>query len=416
MTSIEERLRAATLAAAGTVPDGEVAPLRLPRSRIRLAISRLRGRTLYVVAPLTAAISVAGIFAAAAAARGSLGTSSPGTSAGGPSLHLLPADYVALTYVGTYKSWKIVRTRAVVASTTSGRRLAVVSPPKPYDTFTAITGTPDGLTYVLAAQDQTRSNVRHGQAGGPVKLYELKISSGTATLTPLLTPTLPAMAVGDMAISPDGSQLAVTGYWSDFRDVGLRVYDLATGALLHSWPVTGPPHTGKCCTFSPTATAPSWEANGQYVTIDVTLAHCQDCVALVNTQAPGTSVQAVSRVIARTHNRHYQEFWTNTIVSPDGNRLLRSAQVAVKTSRRSYYLVPRIFTYSVPSGMTLATLRGSRLHEWQVDWSSQSGRAFVVTAISQGDPVESDFISASLYQRGHWSHVPVPAQTRIIAW
>lgn len=52
-------------------------------------------------------------------------------------------------------------------------------------------------------------------------------------MTPLVRISLPTAAFGQMALSPDGTRLAVTQIWTQAgaKVVGLRVYNLVTGQV-----------------------------------------------------------------------------------------------------------------------------------------------------------------------------------------
>jgi hypothetical protein len=220
MSSIEDRLRAATLAAARTVPDGSAPPLRLP-ARLpapRMRLPRLRGRLLAVVAPIAAAAAVAGVVAGTVVAHSHDGNASP-PPAGPVAAPRLPPPYlVALHYVGTYKGWKMQRADAEIASTATGRVLATVRVPEPYNAFVAVTGAYDDRTFVLAAQKLSYRSGRPAHApAGPVfpatQLYEMHVTvTGHAVsyaLNRVPGGLLPPATFGDMALSPDGTRLAV---------------------------------------------------------------------------------------------------------------------------------------------------------------------------------------------------------------
>ena len=89
MTSTEERLRAATRAAADTVPPGSAPPLRLPGAQPGRARWDQRHRWIRAMVPLAAAAAVAAVVIASLALTGGVPTSSPGGSAS-------PAKTVAL--------------------------------------------------------------------------------------------------------------------------------------------------------------------------------------------------------------------------------------------------------------------------------------------------------------------------------
>jgi hypothetical protein len=422
MNQLEDRLRAAVNAAADTVPDGSAPPLRLPTRTYRVPLPRWSGPAGAVLAPLAAATAVAVVVVAVVATRGDL--PGPGSQAGGPSaraLRVLPPYYVALTVAGPGNTSQMPRADATVVSTSTDRRIATIRPPKPFNTISAVTGSPDGRTFVLAAQQLTKP----WQQYAPTALYQLRIKSGAARLTALpiaINRQWPTSIRHDLALSPDGSRLAVTEQWPaagpyGYRSaVGLRIYDLATGTLTASWKVLPPPPPGKCCVFDPTAGQPSWEADGRYVAIEVSLAHCQDCVALVDTTASG-SVQAAGKVIVRTRNRHYPVSWTNTIISPDGTRVLRSALVGPPASSRGGPEYSHVFEYSVSSGQILSDLRGSsRRVSWTIVWCNSGGNAFVVATDHYHGLPATYSVTAALYRDGRWISLELPTGTRDLAW
>jgi hypothetical protein len=267
----------------------------------------------------------------------------------------------------------------------------------------------------LAAEHLTKAFQQHVAT----KLFELRVGAGGAAFIALPTPILHGDMVTDLALAPDGSRAAITGTWPEVAgtfspQTGVRVYDLTTGKLDRFWQVLPPPPPGRCCVFDPTAGSVSWEANGRYLAIDVTLAHCQDCVVRLDTRSAAASVQAASKVIVRTHNRHCQVDWTNTIIAPDGSRVLRSALVFVKIGKHASRTVPHVFTDSAASGKTIGRLSGPGRDNWTLLWSSQHGRAFAI-AISRlvGS---SRTITAAIHHGGHWTPIPVPARTLTVAW
>ena len=425
MTSVQERLRAAAEAAAGTVTEADVPPLRLPDRRRRTVFGRFHGAAL-VTAPTAAAAALAVVATVVAALHAAAG-SGAGAGGSGAALRLLPPYQVSLTFVGQLGPRAIQRTEAVVTATRTGKKLAVIAPPNPYNAFTAVTGSADGRVYVLAAQRLTKPDQQHGATA----LYELRIGSESVALRPLPTPVLRAMTVNGIALSPDGSRLAVTGTWplpipvnvpTPARDynhaAGVRLYDLTTGMLAHNWYVVPPPLAHACCQFSPGLAEPSWQDGGRYLALDADLGHCEGCVVRLDTRSAVGSVQAAARVIVRTHNRHYSVSWSNTLITPDGRRVVRSAGVFIKTSGHSGYEVARVFTYSARSGAMIARLRGGRGVDWKIEWTSPSGRGFVVTDqhVSATPPNYLTDITAALYWRGHWTPVHLPARAIAVAW
>lgn len=429
MTSIEDRLRAATLAAAATVPDGAAPPLRLPArraGRIR-GLSRLRGRLLTVAAPVAAAAAAAGVIAGAVVAHGHDGTGAPPPPGAVAAPRVPPPYLVALHYPGTYKGWKIQRADAVIASTATGRVLATVPVPRGYNAFVAVTGAYDDRTFVLAAQKLSRDSQGGGrrrprQLFPATRLYRLHFavtSHGSVAgyqLSTLSGGLLPPATFGDMALSPDGTRLAVDQRWTQpgTLRVGLRLYNLVTGAV-RSWPLVTPPSEGTGGYPIDIITSPSWEDSGRLLALSVSSGKCQFCVRLLDTGGRGTTVQAASRVIARSLNLHasYTD-WNSSLIAPDGRRVLRTVIDCVPTSKNSCYVVSRIYRYDANGRVAWILTDRVRDMDWDLLWSGPDARSFIVSSLAEGDG--PPFISAARYAGGHWSPLRLPAQTLTAAW
>src|SRR5580698_7410308 len=111
MSMIEDRLRAATHAAADTIPAHSAPPLRLPEPARRAArgASRSRGRRLTVrlVAPLAAAAAVIAVAASLPS-----GNQPPRPPVSGPAsslIHGVPRYYMQISNVATLAGAAIVR-------------------------------------------------------------------------------------------------------------------------------------------------------------------------------------------------------------------------------------------------------------------------------------------------------------------
>jgi hypothetical protein len=125
---------------------------------------------------------------------------------------------------------------AVVRATATGATLARVTTRIP---FVGVTGAADDRTFVLDAQRQVA-----GQWRGQPAFYRLRLSASGVkeSFTRLALPALPkGTAVTGLALSPDGSKLAVEVDSGSFVHQGLleiRVYTLATGAF-RTWSTHG---------------------------------------------------------------------------------------------------------------------------------------------------------------------------------
>ena len=165
MNSLEDRLRAATHAAAGTVAEGSAAPLRLPEPGSRVRLPGPRGRAMTWLAPIAAAAAVAAVVATGVAVRGdaNLGNRpNPAQSASRLS-HVAPRYFVALAHGGQART-QIRTADAAVGSTATGRIIARVAVPKPYNAFVAVSGARDDRTFVLAAQELPAPPAARGQS------------------------------------------------------------------------------------------------------------------------------------------------------------------------------------------------------------------------------------------------------------
>jgi Sigma-70 region 2 len=128
----------------------------------------------------------------------------------------------------------------VVGQTVTGKRLATVAPPAG-TTFAGITGAADDRTFVVDTQPGSLD--AESEPWQPRTWYLLRIDPGSAKaaqLTPLPIPgTAQGTNVAAIALSPDGTELAVALQPDGLNDQSaltyLRVYSVATGALLHSW-------------------------------------------------------------------------------------------------------------------------------------------------------------------------------------
>jgi hypothetical protein len=239
VTAVEDRTRAAMDAITGLVE--RVPPLTLPPPAG--AVSRRRGRTPSPgrrwgswLAPAAAAAAVLVIAIALVAVRdmpAGRPTATPGPvlpAAGLPTYYLTfsqPAG--ATTPVGL-----------VLAATVTGKKLFTLQPPRGLS-FAGITGAADDRTFVADAHWEP-----YGVSGSEARSrtwYLVRVvgagSRASLTMRELPIPPTPVgTVISAMALSPDGTELAVASEpLSDNPRVRqqLRVYSVATGAVLHAW-------------------------------------------------------------------------------------------------------------------------------------------------------------------------------------
>jgi len=237
MTTIEDRLRAAATAAAGTVAPGSAPPLRLPAEPGRSRRPARRGRRrlwMLRMAPLAAAAAVIAVVASALAVTG--GTQvhrPPARAAGASALAALPPYYVVLT--GNNPDQTVLQPlHAVIRATASGATVSTIAAPSPYSTFDSVAGASDGRTFVLAAEKLVVDHIDGGasQQAAPVRFFLLHIGrGGRASLTALPIPQEPASAdLAGTALSPDGRKLAVVIDGDHGVAPRIQIFSTATGS------------------------------------------------------------------------------------------------------------------------------------------------------------------------------------------
>jgi hypothetical protein len=235
-----DQVRAATRLAAAVITADTMPPLRLDESpgshevarRTRPAWTRLAW-----VGPLAAAAAVIIIVVGSLAAGSRLArpghSSNPGARSSGASAGAyagVPAYYVALGNPSL----------AVVRATATGATLVRITTRTP---FAGVTGAADDRTFVLDAQRQVMGPTVLWPDQPAFYLLRLTASGTEKSYTRLALPALPkGTAVTGLALSPDGSKLAVEvdsgSAWPAGKLLEIRVYTLATGAF-RTWFTNG---------------------------------------------------------------------------------------------------------------------------------------------------------------------------------
>ena len=210
MTDLEERLRAELAAFAQRADPALIRPLREPAVRAR---PRVPGW----LAPAAAAAAVAAVVMGVAFA-GRLAGHGPAT---GP-VAGVPRYYLTLDQPGQFA-------RAVVHGSETGAELASARIPLLDGESPSVTGAADGRTFIIV--DNTRQAPGHGYG---VRFYRLRVGPDgrTVRLGRLPIKVWP-LAVDDVALSPDGSRLAIAEQScrsSRCRYSQIQVRSLAAGA------------------------------------------------------------------------------------------------------------------------------------------------------------------------------------------
>lgn len=397
MTSTEDQLRAATRAAAATVPPGSAPPLRLPPVPEGRRFAQawflggwLRRRRLGALTPLAAAAAVIIVLAVAVAvAHGQPGHRAAARPGHHESLLAqLPPYYVILEGDGPVGD----ATHAQVRATASGKVLATVRPPRPYTVFSQVSAAGDGHEFVLLASRWRSKKLKSGYEDWFTtanKFFLLRFDSYTHV--PLLT-ALPIPLPPDVfgtetgfALSPSGLKLAVAWHLSPrtHTDAEIQVFNLVTGAVkTWTWPGGRPiviriPGAGQVL---------SWAEDG-------TLAFQQRAgssaqVRLLDTNGPGGSLQADSRLVLDwTGNAGYFQYRRNDLIgfnvllTPSGSRIVTATATITKHPLTA---VMSFTEYSARTGRVVRQLGTWTLHGlWpegnqDVLWTNASGSTLIV--------------------------------------
>jgi len=220
----------------------------------------------------------------------------------------------------------------VVADMRTGKRLATISPPA-HHTFGGVTAAADDRTFVLDVRDFPWSNTYMQVT--PRSWYLLRIAPGTAQpagLTKLPIPPTPDGArVDGIALSPDGSKLAVM-FQPDMMGpapgpVTLRIYSVATGKVLHTWtgPTPNPQGLGVLVfdlnLYVDSNTTLSWIDGGRYLAFSYGPEIVNDTtVRILDPDVPGHALLADSRVVL-DQKPGSQPDCTSLLVTADGRAI-----------------------------------------------------------------------------------------------
>jgi hypothetical protein len=249
VTVLEDRLRSEMRAESELITPESIAPLRLPGKTERVpGVLRRGGPRQWPpwVIPLAAAAAAAAVIAGTFAAAHMLPGSGPKPVPAGPKYTTLPANYVytvqgdIYNYIshGTQYGASVTGRYLKVRATGTGKLLATVFPPKPYNSFSTITADATGTVFVLAAAHdwQRYANAlprvfRRNQTT-PLRFVELRIGpTGQVQQSSLAVPiTVTPQQQPSIALSPQGTRLAVA-YGGGGAPAQLAVVSLDSGQV-----------------------------------------------------------------------------------------------------------------------------------------------------------------------------------------
>lgn len=215
----EDDLRSALRVLEGEIPNAEkVFKAVAERTSTGMAGRRRRGKQLLAAAAAAAAVVAIAAAATLLAAR----PAGRGVSAQA-ALRSVPRYYMALVPAGRGSGAPLY---AIVRDTLTGKTLATLRPPRPYNTFIQVTGAADDRRFVLTAAN-TRIQA------SPNGFYEAVFdpADNALTMTPLALRGLPlSIDFNADALSPDGHELAVASQ-HDSGAAQIAIYSLPGGEV-----------------------------------------------------------------------------------------------------------------------------------------------------------------------------------------
>jgi hypothetical protein len=388
MNTLEDRVRAATTQTADEIAPGSIPPLALhgrdrsgrrTRAGLAIGVGRRGSRWPRVLIPAAAAASVIAVVAASLALT-TVAPNRPPHPAGhlpGGAVRLggapaydggaVPPYYVALE-PGVLSG---ASTRAVVRASATGAELAVVTPPRPYRVFTAVSAAADDRTFVLAAQHSSALYGPPSDKPGLQKYFLLRLDPAdhTARLTALPIPGEPGSQVIDEALTPDGSKLAIA-LVAGGQEQEIKVISLRTGSV-RTW--RGSHSSGNIGEVVQNADLLSWTADGRTLAFEVVTGSSNAGplheIRLLDTTAPGSSLWS-SRVAMR-----FGADAADAMITPDGSKIV--VPVVTQTTRE-------FAEYSVTTGKLVAVLgirhyRHASYGGWPLlFWTDSAGGTLIV--------------------------------------
>ena len=340
-----------------------------------------------------------------------------GPATGTSALRSVPPYYVALAGPPDTPEHAVIRASA------TGAVLATVKPPRPYGSFTFVSGAADDRTFVLAAQRWW--NVTSGTRGeaaqqrdntAPVVFFRLRFDPRTRTTQLTALPTagsVSSLHLSGLAVSPDGSKLALI-----VRPAEIRVITLATGSKQDwIWPHTSGTWTPKSVgdtwvgNSKPSGAPLSWTADGRTLAFQLwTQSGGITQVRLLDTTSPGGSLRAARAAVSFVgHGQVKTGPIGNSIITPDGTKIVTVAS-RTRGGRSG------VMEFSVRTGQPIIpppTGNTTSLGPWNVLWTDSSGRTVIVAAQSglSGTPL------TGVLRDGRFTPLPgAPADTTNVAW
>jgi WD40 repeat protein len=295
----------------------------------------------------------------------------PAGNHGGPASTQIPRYYIASDLISD----------AIIGDLRTGQKVATITPPAGH-VIEGIAGSANGRVFVLDMPVQQKFGqpvtgqqhefymYRSVEAGGP------PLQHGPAQT---LLPYLHGEEVLGLALSPDGSRLAVLSVPAANYEEVLRVYSVATGKVERQWTMPTGGYTGG----TDNGYALTWTSNGHELAFrhDVSRSATATGVSvyILDVTRPGKSLRADSRIVTLPVTGSQ---CVNMLFTPDGKTVICGNESMGDPGERCSRIVPpEIAEYSAVSGKLTRVLykhQGRCLTGIvNVYWSNASGSTVV---------------------------------------
>jgi hypothetical protein len=403
------------------------------------------------IAPLGAAAAVMALTISMAFGGAADAAGAGAATAGSPALaSAVPKYYVALPGGDNFANVPGSHT-AVVGDTITGKHLLTVRP-SGKDEFVSVSAAADDRTFVLGANPDPDKSLP--AVVMPTDWYLVQIKPGhrlTATVRKLRIPALAKNSLADAdALSPNGKEVAVIGL-SEYAYPKptlewLRIYSVATGALLRSW-------SGYLNVDSDAYTTLSWTSGGRSLAIGYTFSVKTTKewgyigVRTLNVGSKGNSLIADSKLVWK---RLLRGSWFSgptplncsldirVVVSADGSVVcsafgaLRSYNPnATGNTKQTAPTCPSVPPWDSLGFLSFSTVSGKQSTVFQYDtncdaqsnvlWTSASGDSVIgYYALGSPFPGSTQTVRFGVFSHNKYVKLPVPPTTatvpETIAW
>jgi hypothetical protein len=285
------------------------------------------------------------------------------------------------------------RGRAVVGATATGAVLGTIAPPGPQTGFLWVTAAGDDRTFVLAAgyapavgtSDIEPTQLRFyrlvlGRSGRPGRLTALPIPSEAGTIAAL-------------ALSPDGSKLAVTLLETTHPRTGptIQVFSLATGGR-KTWVWPGRGLIGLVA-LGPGVSPNMWEADNRTLLFEVTNGNGRaGQLRLLDTATPGGSLSAASTRVpvpgsemGWRANNDPNHIDATPFITGDGTKFVDAFSRAEPKPKIFDFTITEFSTHTGKPVQVLYRIRtDTESDATTVEWVNTSGTAVIASRLGPG--------------------------------